>query len=548
MKTLFDRHVIRRRPKARPRRPFVFTSHVLVGVVAISIQFAVAQNPSSSDNVPALPSAPPQKSSVSATSPIDEREQARRHEATRTLGSERRASLANAGKAFSRLHREQTPLAVLIDAMLLCFLIAILLAIAASKLRAYVGYLLTLLVVFAWSWLQGQTDYFWVFALGMSTAFAEIIGKFRDEPLQSVRTGYALVYHIFNGAIAMFALYMLEIVGGPAVDDAGHLKMVLVAGLGAMLVMRSKLFNIKIAGEDISFGPEQIVKIFLSFMEHAIDRIRACKRITFAKEQVENFKLDRIEELAKYFTRMMDASLARTIEQNEDFAKRLALRRGSNELDTPRDHFYVMCFHLLNEMGEDFTLEVFKNAPAEIRNVAPRPVTTGLLAQLGIPRLSRETQYYMSYGPEMSGVRFRRRFKWSEAEFRKIPRPRRCKLEKYRLEFNKPNDAGEGCANVTVDERETVEGVLYILSKDQMKFLDERMAGYKRRTMRVSTDSADVDAEVYFATEITDGLKPDTLDIRDMLDAAKRHGLSPHYVTKLRGLVKDVLESEPAAA
>ena len=47
----------------------------------------------------------------------------------------------------------------------------------------------------------------------MTTAFAEIIQKFRDEPLEALSTWQALLYHALNGVIAMFTLQVLLAAG-----------------------------------------------------------------------------------------------------------------------------------------------------------------------------------------------------------------------------------------------------------------------------------------------------------------------------------------------
>ena len=143
--------------------------------------------------------------------------------------------------------------------------------------------------------------YFYTFALGMLTAFAEILGKFSDEPLKSLNTPQALFYHLSNGLIAAFALRVLILYNVPHDQALDQLKIVLAAGLGSMLIMRSKLFNLKLrgkdgaeTGEDISFGPEQIIKVFFRFMERAIDRVRAQSRIEFVKANLENMDFDKV--------------------------------------------------------------------------------------------------------------------------------------------------------------------------------------------------------------------------------------------------------------
>lgn len=381
-----------------------------------------------------------------------------------------------------------------------CVVVGVL-GFAVSVLGNYLWYPAALLVVFVWTWMHAETEYFWVFALGMGTAFAEIIGKFRDEPLQSVRTSYAILYHIFNGIIAVCALCVLEMFTERSPDAGDQLKKVLVAGLGAMLIMRSKLFNIKIADQDVSFGPEQIIKIFLSYMEEAIDRIRATERLELVNREVDIFQHDRFNELADYVIAKMASAQTRTMQQKTDFEHKLKEICSSDGPEGVRNKCFSICFELLNAMGEDFALEVFESAPPEIRHVAPQGVTPSRLKKIVVAATpfttlpSENTQYYMAYGPDMSGVRFRERLKWSEEQFRKIPAAKRCELAKYCPAFNHQDAAGSGWANIVPNESAKVEGVLYTLSKEQIHFLDKETPNYTRRTMSVIADGRPMDAE-----------------------------------------------------
>ena len=87
----------------------------------------------------------------------------------------------------------------------------------------------------------GYPLYFWPFALGMATAFAEIISKFGDEPVKALKTWQSLFYHILNGGVAVFALYFLALATGKppdfgGVDDMVELQYAVTAGVGAMLL------------------------------------------------------------------------------------------------------------------------------------------------------------------------------------------------------------------------------------------------------------------------------------------------------------------------
>ena len=147
--------------------------------------------------------------------------------------------------------------------------------------------------------------YYFAFLLGAVTALAEVIGKFSDEPTKALGTSHAVVYLLFNGLIAAFALYVLLIYDTPVSSAQDKLKVVIAAGVGSMLIMRSKLFNIKVAREDVAFGPDQIIKVFFRFMEAEIDRVRAQTRIDFVKRLMSEIDFDRVRN---YSQTMLQAS------------------------------------------------------------------------------------------------------------------------------------------------------------------------------------------------------------------------------------------------
>ena len=67
--------------------------------------------------------------------------------------------------------------------------------------------------------------------LGMITAFIEIIGKFQDEPIKTFQTKEALFYHLFNGLVAAFGLYLLILFGVSTETPLDRMKVVVLARL-----------------------------------------------------------------------------------------------------------------------------------------------------------------------------------------------------------------------------------------------------------------------------------------------------------------------------
>ncbi len=406
----------------------------------------------------------------------------------------------------------------------------------------YAWYVIVLAGALAFAALKENWLYFWAFFLGTLTAFTEIIGKFRDEPLKSFRTKEALFYHAFNGLVAAFALYVLTISGTPE-GPMEHIKVVLAAGLGSMLIMRSKLFNLKVGNEDVSFGPEQFVKVFFRFMEQAIDRVRGQARIDFINATMDDIDC---EMYAPYIRTMLEASQL----LGED--KRKALDAEIQKIcDSKAEDKQIRSYHLgfvlLNEMGEEFVSKVFSDRKWTIK--APTRTAAGAW----LPFLGQKEEYvqYFAYGRDLSTQILIRRLGWSQEDVKRVwsdANPGKGKLERFRLVFGKPAEEdplNQGFATIVPDPAGVVEGVVYRLPAGAAKFLDNFNMGYQRIPREViGEDGKAIAAQVYIS-EARPGLKPTREYLDTLLAAAEEHGLSAEYVNVLRQT--EALTSGPSA-
>lgn len=429
-----------------------------------------------------------------------------------------------------------------------------------QKLNFYIWYFITILIVLIWAWqsthLEQNVDhmlYFYAFMLGMTTAFAEIIGKFSDEPIKSLRTPHALFYHLLNGAISAFALFALKTFGQVPNTNQDKLKLVLTAGLGAMFIMRSKLFNLKIGGQDVALGPEQLINVFFNFMEDAIDRVRAQSRIEFIRD-LHLCDAD-FEKLRDYSLSMLRSAQAISREEMDKY--RDDINKLSEIEGDPALRAYALGFLLLNKMGEDFVRKILTMPLSDIYFRAPVPLKqseTGLLDKL-TEQFGRQTAktvtYYMAYGDNMNARAFRERMNWAdmeETEFAARCEPQPCKLTGYRLMFNKPftPDAHNstkvlGWPNIekTTTATDVVEGVLYKLSDETLRFIDRTEVGYVRKEIEVEVLDGDkkikLKAQVYTAAgeSTRPGLCPDPECLQKMLDGARGFHLDAQYIANL---------------
>lgn len=124
---------------------------------------------------------------------------------------------------------------------------------------------------------------------GASVGAAEIASRYRDEPFLAIMSPPGRSYLAFNAIISLAAFCLLARYPGFFGFDTGSrdfLIMSIVAGFGAMVVMRSKLFTLKNDnGEPYAVGPDAVINIFLSSMDRNIDRHRSFTRQRLVYEE-----------------------------------------------------------------------------------------------------------------------------------------------------------------------------------------------------------------------------------------------------------------------
>lgn len=142
---------------------------------------------------------------------------------------------------------------------------------------------------------------------------------------------------------------------------------------------------------------------------------------------------------------------------------------------------------------------------------------------------------YFAYGSNMDAKRMQLR---GVAFSKRV----RAVLKGYRLEFNKvsSHNAREGFANIVRDENSQVEGVLYEISEDGLRKLDN-YEGYPHHYNRIKVfvlldDGSQVEAVAYIAQpdKTREGLKPSRAYLSHLL--AAEDVLSPSYIEKLKSV------------
>jgi hypothetical protein len=116
-------------------------------------------------------------------------------------------------------------------------------------------------------------------------------------------------------------------------------------------------------------------------------------------------------------------------------------------------------------------------------------------------------------------------------------------LEGWKLTFNKPQMKGpDGLANLAAAPGSTTFGVLYDLTRKQIEMLEGYYGGYQRTDLRVSPIAQDdgaapkgpVEAVVFAARRIKDGLRPSQASLELTLKGAEENGAPSAFIQELK--------------
>ncbi|HEY1378766.1 MAG TPA: hypothetical protein VGF55_18345 [Gemmataceae bacterium] len=206
----------------------------------------------------------------------------------------------------------------------------------------------------------GQINpYHWAAALfGVLVGASEVVSRYRDEPGAALFSFPGMIYLAINGGIAAAAFGLLRYYEAALVPglQGDQLLASLLAGFGAMVVMRSKLFNFKTAGgEEFSVGPDAVITIFLRSVDRAIDRWRwvSRQRLVFRSTRGVTFS----QRVSDFFKGSLAAYQNLSSEEKAELGRVIDAVAGQADLDGQLK-LMAMAFGFLNISGEGNYVEL----------------------------------------------------------------------------------------------------------------------------------------------------------------------------------------------
>jgi hypothetical protein len=136
-------------------------------------------------------------------------------------------------------------------------------------------------------------DFLVVFAIGALVGGVEVLSRYKDAPFKVALSRPGLIYIGMNGLVSLLALLTVRLFGWTFTDNPQtsaeiiRWTQVCVAGLAAMTLFRSSLFNFHLADQDISIGPNAILQILLVAVDKEVDRLRGKERARIVEEAMD---------------------------------------------------------------------------------------------------------------------------------------------------------------------------------------------------------------------------------------------------------------------
>lgn len=216
-------------------------------------------------------------------------------------------------------------------------------------------------------------DWVVVGVLGALVGMADIIGRYRDAPWRSLTSLSALLYVGINVAASIFALVLIQAFGWTfgLSGEAARWTQVLAAGVGAMAVLRSSFYSVRIGEEDVQVGPGNLLKIILDTADRDVDRVRARQRAAI----INNVLRDVVFEKAYMALPSYCFALVQNLsdEDQRDAAEEIAALAETAMPDEVRVR--LLGLTLMNVVGEGVLREAVTSLGGEIRKSAdPAPL------------------------------------------------------------------------------------------------------------------------------------------------------------------------------
>lgn len=173
-------------------------------------------------------------------------------------------------------------------------------ALGAVMLGASFVFLASALLADERPWIIAGTC---VFLFGAAVGAAELISRYKDNPMRALLTAPGFFYVFLNAAGSGIALYLIYVFRGQLgfVDETGKwpddpgtlVKAVLIAGSASLVFFRSAIFKFRVGDSDLAIGPSIVLDTLSAAADRAVDRNMAGPRAVLVHELMADIAFEK---------------------------------------------------------------------------------------------------------------------------------------------------------------------------------------------------------------------------------------------------------------
>lgn len=211
-----------------------------------------------------------------------------------------------------------------------------------------------------------------VAGLGAIIGTTDIISRYRDEPDNALATMPSLFYLFVNGMASTLTLVSIRSFGWDfgLQGQVGAWTQVLVAGLGAMAILRTSFWNVRVGEQTVPIGLSSFLDTLLSTVDRAVDRKRAQQRALSVTKTMKDVDFDKAAQALPAYCFGLLQNLSP--EEQEKFGRKVALLAAAPMNNRVKS--LLLGLSLMNLVGEKVLETAVTNLGADIRFDEPAPI------------------------------------------------------------------------------------------------------------------------------------------------------------------------------
>lgn len=213
-----------------------------------------------------------------------------------------------------------------------------------------------------------------VAGLGLVIGITDIISRYRDKPYSVIWTMPSLFYLFVNALASIMTLVSIRAFGWNfgLQGIQGSWAQVLIAGFGAMVILRTSLWNVQVGDENVPIGLKNFLETLLGSVDRAVDRKRAQQRAEAVSKTMKDVDFEKAYRALPSYCFGLLQNLG--VEEQEQFARKVALLTSSPMNNRVKS--LLLGLSLMNLVGEKVLETAVNNLDDDIR-ISPAVLPAG---------------------------------------------------------------------------------------------------------------------------------------------------------------------------